>query len=76
MVYKIGWTPKALESYISNIRYLETKWTEREVKKFIKEVEKKIKALSGQPGIGSLRNKKQPNIRHSNSQKNISHLSL
>jgi hypothetical protein len=33
MVYKVSWTPKALESYISNIGYLETDWTEREVKK-------------------------------------------
>jgi len=64
MVCKISWTPKPLESHISNIKYLETEWTEREVKKFITNVEKQIKTLSGQPGIGSPRNKKQPNIRH------------
>jgi plasmid stabilization system protein ParE len=72
MVYKVSWTLKALESYISNIRYLETKWTEREVKKFITTVEKKIKNLSSQPGIGSARNKKQRNIRHTVIHKRVS----
>ena len=72
MVCKVSWTPKALETYISNIEYLETKWTEREVKKFIADVEKKIKALSGQPGIGSPRNKKQHNIRHTVIHKRVS----
>lgn len=64
MVYKISWTRKALETYIDNIKYLETKWTNREIKKFISDVEKKIETLSGQPGIGSPRNTKQNNIRH------------
>jgi plasmid stabilization system protein ParE len=72
MVYKISWTPKALESYISNIKYLETEWTESEIKKFIATVEKKIKTLSGQPGIGSPWNKKQPNIRHTVIHKRVS----
>jgi len=72
MVCKISWTPKALESYISNIKYLETEWTEREVKKFITNVEKQIKTLSGQPRIGSPRNKKQPNIRHTVIHKRVS----
>lgn len=72
MVYKVGWTPKALESYINNVSYLETKWTVREVRKFITDVEKKIKALSGQPTIGSARNKKQPNIRHTVIHKRVS----
>lgn len=52
MVYKVSWTPQVLNSYISNIKYLETNWTEHEVKKFITDVEKKIKTLSGQPKIG------------------------
>jgi plasmid stabilization system protein ParE len=72
MVYKVSWTAKALESYISNIKYLESKWTEREIKKFIIAVEKKIKNLSSQPGIGSSRNKKQRNIRHSVIHKRVS----
>lgn len=64
MVCKVSWTPKALDTYISNIEYLEKRWTEREIKNFISAVEKKIKALSGQPEIGSPRNKKQQNIRN------------
>lgn len=72
MVYKVNWTPKALETYISNIKYLETHWTNSEIKKFIADVEKKIQALSGQPGIGSPRNKKQNNIRHTVINKRIS----
>jgi len=72
MVYKVSWTLKALETYISNIEYLETKWTDREVKRFIATTEKKIKTLSGQPGIGSPRNRKQRNIRHTVLHKRVS----
>src|SRR5579871_2916844 len=64
MVCKVNWTPKALDTYVSNIEYLEKRWTELEVKNFISAVEKKIQVLSGQPQIGSPRNKKQQNIRH------------
>lgn len=72
MVCKVSWTPKALESYIGNIQYLETAWTGREVHKFINDVEKKIKTLASQPGIGSPRNKKLPNVRHTLIQKRVS----
>jgi plasmid stabilization system protein ParE len=72
MVYKVSWTPKALETYISNIEYLETKWTDREVKKFISDTERKIKTLAGQPGIGSSRNKKHRDIRHTVIHKRVS----
>jgi plasmid stabilization system protein ParE len=64
MVYKIVWTVKALQSYVNNMLYLETAWTLKEVKDFALTVEKKLLALSKQPGIGSARNKKQQNIRH------------
>jgi plasmid stabilization system protein ParE len=64
MVYKIVWILKALQTYIENMNYLETDWTEKEVKKFAFTVEKKISVLSKQPGIGSPRNKKQQDIRH------------
>lgn len=72
MVCKISWTPKAIESYISNIQYLETSWTEREVQKFIINVERKIKTLARHPRIGSPRNKKQPDIRHTVIHKRVS----
>lgn len=63
MVYQVIWTLKALESYVANMKYLERAWTEKEVKNFAALVEKKIKMLSGQPEIGSSRNKRQPHIR-------------
>jgi plasmid stabilization system protein ParE len=64
MVYKIVWTLKALETYLNNMRYLETAWTKKEVHNFALSVEKKLLVLSKQPGIGSPRNKKQHNIKH------------
>jgi plasmid stabilization system protein ParE len=63
MVYKIVWTLKALESYINNLKYLEQKWTESEVKHFTALVERKLKLLSQQPAIGTARSKSQPNLR-------------
>ena len=62
MVYKIVWTFNALQTYMENMRYLETAWTEKEVKKFALMVEKKVSVLLKQPGVGSPRNKKQQNI--------------
>ena len=64
MVYEVVWTAKAIESYASNIKYLKESWTEKEVRAFVVLVEKKINLLSDQPDVGTPRNKKQPNIRH------------
>lgn len=63
MVYQIVWTPKALESYLNNIEYLEQNWTSKEVTKFVNRVEKKILLLSVQPYIGASRSKKRPNLK-------------
>jgi plasmid stabilization system protein ParE len=49
MVFKIVWSTLALKSYISNIEYLETKWTEKEVRNFITAVQRKLAILSLQP---------------------------
>lgn len=72
MVYKIVWTLKALQTYVDNMHYLQTRWTEREAKNFAVTVEKKLLVLSRQPGIGSPRNKKQQNIRHTVLHKRVS----
>ena len=64
MVFKIIWTVRALESYVANMQYLESAWTEKEVKNFAALVERKIKLLSQQPELGTSRNKKQFNLRH------------
>jgi hypothetical protein len=34
MVRKIIWLPRAIQTYISNIEYLQTNWTEKEVEHF------------------------------------------
>jgi len=41
MVYKVVWTPKAIESYVANMHYLERAWTEKEVKSFAALVKRK-----------------------------------
>ena len=72
MVYKIVWTLKALDSYVANMQYLETAWTNKDVRNFAVTVEKKLLVLSKQPGIGSPRNKQQHNIRHTLLHKRVS----
>ncbi|SRR5258708_18000312 len=58
MVYKIIWQPTALKSYIRNIEYLETVWTQREVKNFIRLVERKLDKIAKLPQLGSLTGKR------------------
>ena len=72
MVYKIVWTPKALESYIANMEYFQQVWTEKEVKNFAVIVEKKIALLSQQPYIGTPRSKADLHIRHTVLHKRVS----
>jgi plasmid stabilization system protein ParE len=72
MVFKIAWTPKALQTYVDNMQYLRTAWTEKEVKNFALTVEKKLSTLSKQPGIGAPRNKRHQNIRHTVLHKRVS----
>jgi plasmid stabilization system protein ParE len=72
MVFKIIWTPKAINSYISTINYLELAWTEKEVKKFILLVEKKLNVLKKQPNIGLSKNKSHNNIRYTIVHKRVS----
>lgn len=49
MVYRIVWSLKALESYLSTMKYLEEFWTVKEVKNFASLVEKKLNLLSKEP---------------------------
>jgi plasmid stabilization system protein ParE len=63
MVYKVNWTPKAVQTYLSNMHYLQQEWTEREMTKFAELVEKKINLLRKHPNLGASRNNKLPNIR-------------
>ncbi|HEX5154144.1 MAG TPA: type II toxin-antitoxin system RelE/ParE family toxin [Parafilimonas sp.] len=63
MAYKISWTPRAWKTFEANIHYLETAWSDIEIKKFVTAVDKKLINLSNHPRIGTARNNKYPNIR-------------
>lgn len=58
MVHEIIWSDLALKTYIANITYLEQEWTEKEIRKFINDVLRKILILSFQPRVGVLTNKR------------------
>lgn len=64
MACKISWTPQAWKTYSANIEYLQTHWTEKEIKTFVFAVEEKLTNLANHPGIGTPRDNKHPNIRH------------
>ena len=58
MAYQIKWTLRAKESYDSNIAYLETEWTEREIKKFVNAVEEKLQLIAIFPELSVRTNKR------------------
>jgi plasmid stabilization system protein ParE len=49
MALKIVWTPQALEGLDNIIRYLEKNWSEKEIGKFIDEIESFISLLKKYP---------------------------
>lgn len=59
MVHSIIWSELAIKTYGSNIEYLETAFTEAEVKAFITAVQKKLTVLSMYPRVGRLTNKRE-----------------
>ena len=65
MVCKIIWLPRAIQTYIANIQYLQTNWTEKELEHFKALVEQKIENISHHPKLGSARSKSTPHIRFS-----------
>ena len=58
---KIIWTPASVESFEEVIDYLERKWTEREIEKFINKTEIVIRYIAEKPFMFRKTNKK--NIR-------------
>ena len=60
---KINWTDTSWHSYESNILYLESVWTVKEISNFVLSVEKRLNNLAKYPKIGNARNRKYPNIR-------------
>ncbi|MGV3764955.1 MAG: type II toxin-antitoxin system RelE/ParE family toxin [Chitinophagaceae bacterium] len=55
MVCRIVWTAAAIESYITNIEYLEKAWSEKEVKRFKLLTEKKVALLAQHPELGTIK---------------------
>lgn len=58
MVYEIVWSELALKTFLGNIDYLNTNWTETEVNKFTNATSEIIQLLSLQPRIGRLTSKR------------------
>lgn len=63
MVYKISWTLKAVDTFISVLAHLETEWTRKEVDQFISALEKRLFVLTRFPRSGAPRNKRNRNLR-------------
>ena len=62
---KINWTKRALSTFESNIKYLQSAWTEREVSNFVIAVDSWLNSLRNNPKSGTPRNNKTPNVRFS-----------
>ncbi|MCP9199680.1 type II toxin-antitoxin system RelE/ParE family toxin [Gramella sp. GC03-9] len=60
--YKIYWTAHALSELENTLNYLKENWTERELKKFSRELDHSIELLSRNPRIFPLSSQKN-NIR-------------
>ncbi len=70
MVYKVVWSPLAIETYISNIEFLKVNWTEREITKFINAVKRRLLLLSSNPFFATVTNKRK-NVRKSVIQRRV-----
>jgi plasmid stabilization system protein ParE len=57
MVYKVIWSALAIETYISNIEYLQSAWTVKERNRFIAMVKRRIELISSDPQLVVLTNK-------------------
>lgn len=51
MAFKIIWSPKAIDTFEIVIDYLQTNWTEKEVRKFLIETEHVIQLISINPHL-------------------------
>ena len=48
-ISKVIWSSEAVQNLEKIIAYLEEKWTEKEIKKFIKKLEKQISVIKNHP---------------------------
>lgn len=51
MAFKIIWSPKAVDTFENVIDYLQTNWTEKEIRKFVVETEHIIQLISINPHL-------------------------
>jgi plasmid stabilization system protein ParE len=51
MAFKVIWSPKAVETFDKVIDYLHKNWTEKEIKKFVRETEHVIHLVSINPHL-------------------------
>ena len=58
MALEIRWTREAVQQLDTIIDYLETKWSEKEVRKFFRMLEEAIKTIKEQPGLHKLSERK------------------
>jgi plasmid stabilization system protein ParE len=63
MPYKIIWQPRAVNTYLKNIKYLKENWSEKEIENFETACSNKLYNISNHPHLGSSRRKKNSNIR-------------
>ena len=56
--YDIDWSDEALNNLSQIIHYLETNWTEKELKKFFQRLDKVLLLISKNPQLFSLTNKR------------------
>ncbi len=54
MALKLRWTREAVQQLDAIIDYLETNWSEKEIRKFFQKLEEGIKTISEQPELHKL----------------------
>jgi plasmid stabilization system protein ParE len=62
--YKIQWTERATFDLKNIIKYLEYKWTEKEVRNFVRKLDKRLELISINPRLFPKTNKRR-NVRRS-----------
>jgi plasmid stabilization system protein ParE len=51
MSFQVSWSPEAEEKYVQILEYLETKWTQKEVSKFIERIDELTSLLEAFPKL-------------------------
>lgn len=62
--YKLFWSDRALDDLQNIINYLNEKWTQKEIRNFVRRLDKRLELISGNPRLFPKTNKRR-NIRRS-----------